>query len=107
MTTAAVFIVPAPLRPAADAFCVSMGWQEQDTESPMFSSALTDNGTDITHYGCRPLLTPEHEALLANPPSAAASLLTAMIVDVSTDNIVPIEHYLRVLGEHGLSLFQE
>jgi hypothetical protein len=106
MTVSAVFIVPAHLRAAADAFCVSMGWQEPASDSPVFVSRLTSNGTTLTHYGCRPDLTPELEAMLADPPTSAAGLIAAMIIDVSTTGEFGWAHYGRVLAEHGLSILE-
>ena len=103
----AVFIIPAAMRGAANAFAASMGWQEPGAEPGVFCVALTSNGTAVTHYACRPDLGPEHEAMLANPPPEAAPLLAAMSVDVAQDGVRGFAHFSAVIAALGLSLWVE
>ena len=105
MTKSAVFIVPAAHRDAANAFCAAQGWQPQGDATGTFCVALT-TGTGPTHYACRPDLTPEHEAILANPPLGAGPLLA--VIDMDIRAVGPSEgavHFREVIAARGLSLW--
>ena len=105
MSKSAVFIVPAAARVAVNAFSASMGWQEPGAEPGVFCAALTADGATITHWGARPDIGPEHEAMLTNPPADAAPLLAVMIWDIAQDGAWGSPHFDAVLASHGLSRF--
>ena len=79
--TSAVLIIPAALKPAADAVGAAMDWGPE-----IHTIALSvDGGASLTHFGCRTDVTPAFMALLADPPDipGVATVLSALIVDLS------------------------
>ena len=105
MTKSCVLIVPDEARIAAGAFAAAHGWQPPGASPGMFCAALTDDGATITHWGARPDIRPEHEAMLNSPPPDAAPLLAVMIWDIAQDGAWGSVHFDAVLAAHGLSRF--
>lgn len=93
--TSAVFIIPTAERDAANAFAASEGWGED-----CFSVALTD-GNGVSHYGCRPDVTPGFLAKLAAPPPEAVPILEVLIADLRETDATH-QHWLDVLAAQGL-----
>lgn len=106
MTKSAVIIVPGPHRDAANGFCAAQGWQPQGADPGTFCVALTNGSGAPTHYACRPDLTPEHEAILANPPPGAGPLLA--VIDMDIRDVGPSQggtHFREVIAARGLNLW--
>lgn len=105
MTKSCVLIVPAEARAAAGAFAAARGWQLPGADPGMFCAALTADGATITHWGARPDIGPEHEAMLSSPPADAAPLLAVMIWHIAQDGAWGSPHFDAVLSAHGLRRF--
>lgn len=96
--TSAVIITPAAMKPAALAFAVQMGWQDETGDS--FGLELQTDGV-TTHYGCRADVFDGFLALMADPPEEALPMLAALIIDLS-DTLWGREHFDAVIAAHGL-----
>lgn len=59
MTTSALLIIPAALRPAANTVGAYMGWGPEN-----YTIHLSSDGATLTHYGCRTDVTAEFMATL-------------------------------------------
>lgn len=116
-----VFILPAAMRDAGNAFGEQMGWG-----SPSYSIALSPTGAEpATHWGARADLYPGFFDLLGNPPEGAPDFV--FLVDEVDENGSPLpipalpndllihvrdvgepyQHWLDVTQAQGLQMVQE
>ena len=135
MQHSAVLIIPAALKPAADAVGAAMGWGEIS-----YTIALTDDGETLTHYGSRPdvssafvytvllaqgadLVVPDHltdavaamqSALAEAPAEVVDPVIAALIADFSPDPSDPEkpvlwgrDHRDAVLAQHGMAVISD
>ena len=94
-----VFILPAAMRDAGNAFGEQMGWG-----SPSYSIPLSPTGAEpATHWGARADLYPGFFDLLGNPPEDALPLLDALVLDVR-DIGDPYGHWSEVIAAQGLQV---
>ena len=96
-----VFILPAAMRDAGNAFGEQMGWG-----NPSYSIPLSPTGAEpATHWGARADLPPSFFALMDAPPAEAQPLLDALILDVQ-DVGDPYGHWSGVIAAQGLKMVQ-
>lgn len=97
--TSAVLIIPAALKPAADAVGSAMGWGPENYTVPLSN----DGGQTLTHFACRTDVTPGFMALLADPPAipGVAAVLSALIVDLS-ETLWGGDHLDAALAANGM-----
>lgn len=97
-----VFVLPAALRSAGNAFAISTGWGPN-----VYSVPLSPTGEEpATHYGCRADLSPAFFEMLADPPAEAAPLLAALVLDHRDAGGDPFGHWSEVIAAQGLQVVQ-
>jgi hypothetical protein len=96
--TSAVLIIPTDWRDAANAVGMALGWGPQN-----YTIALSDNGLDVTHWGCR--FDPQQSFLdmLQAPPliPGIADVLAVLIVELS-DDLTNDVHLAAAIAKHGM-----
>lgn len=100
----AVLIIPAALKPAADAVGAAMGWGPEN-----YGLALSATGQPpTTHYLCRTDVSEEFLAGVANPPPipGISTVLAALDMDLS-EALWGEEHTKAALASRGLSRVRE
>ncbi len=95
----AILIIPAALKPAADAVGAAMNWGPENYTLRLSA----DGGVSLTHYGCRTDVTQGFLDLLADPPAipGVATVLSALIVDLS-ETLWGADHLDAALAANGL-----
>lgn len=113
-TLSIVIIVPAGLREKANRLACALGHDVLPGNT--FSVPLSDNGEDVTHYGCRTaakqefvdILTAASEGELPEdfeqPLEDVQEVISAMIFDVRPASDM-IGHFDDVLAANGLQCF--
>lgn len=97
--TSAVLIIPAALKPAADAVGAAMGWGPEN-----YGVALSTTGMPpATHYLCRTDVSAVFLAAVADPPPipGVATVLAALDIDLS-ESLWDEAHTQAVLAARGL-----
>jgi hypothetical protein len=103
----AVLIIPAALKPAADAIGAAMGWGPTSYTVP-----LSADGETVTHYAARADVTDSFvnwitgsEPLPSNIAEHAAPVLAALITDFSQTQWGR-EHFDSVLAQHNMTIYE-
>ena len=113
MQHSAVLIIPAALKPAADAVGAAMGWG-----AVSYSIALSDDGETLTHYGARADVSEQYIRWVTGadplPDPAFQPVVDALIADFSPDPTDPEkptlwgrEHLDAVLAQHGMAVISD
>ena len=112
-TYSAVLIIPAAMKPSADALGAAMGWGEVSYTIPL------GNGENVTHYAARSDVSEQFirwvKGLDPLPDPAAQPIIDTLIADFSPDPTVELaegatpppvlwgkEHLEAVIAEHEL-----
>ena len=95
----AILIIPAALKPAADAVGAAMNWGPENYTLHLSA----DGGASLTHYGCRTDVTQGFLQLMADPPAipGVATVLSALIVDLS-ETLWGADHLAAALIAHAM-----
>ncbi len=96
--TSLVLIIPTDWRDAANAVGMALGWGPDN-----YTIALSDNGLDVTHWGCRTNVGGEFQAMLQAPPPipGIGDVLAVMIVELS-DDLTDSVHLAAAIASHGM-----
>lgn len=120
MTTSAVLIAPAALLGEANRLAEAMGWNEPGC--PAYTVPLSPTGAPPpTHWGLRTWASDSFAGIIAAArrgelpdsiagafaPERVAALVSALIIDIRTDETDPAGHWAAVLEAHGLMMVTE
>lgn len=95
--TTMVFLIPAALRDAGNAMAEAMGWG-----APVFVQPLSPTGAvPPTHWGFPARVSPEFQAIWANPPSEAAALVAQIVTDTA-EGVDTGAHWHAAIVARGL-----
>lgn len=119
-TLSIVLINPAELQDKANRLSCALGHDVMPGNT--FSVPLSDNGTDVTHYGCRTsakqefidIMTGAETGQLPDVDWSEYNLTVHDIADILTQQILDVRdagemsgHFISVIDEYNLNLIIE